>query len=421
MIDILPTIYSLESLYAALLVRRPAAGGADGDFDIVTAPQDHSAYCRALVAKLADLGGYLIQSKSNSYMISFTVAFCPDVHTAPAQQVAKIDVFRGLSWNGLGHSGANAEFFSNLRNPNANRALLCDIATVVQKITYAGYLDSKTCARLSQDLSVIKDYAAHLLPSISSSDMDRKWALRWRSANQPAAMAPFWAMRVLGLAVWRKAINRDGAHGMAFQISGMDGSGKSTQVDALNALWDKIPDLRQTNVHLLPAGYPLPHKVLRRKATKTLYTKPYSEAASGRLGVAWAKLGWYMGLFGMAAMQERFWLLRGRTVVFDRWFYDFIVDPRRAKIGLAFRPAWVFAPRRSNVVRIYLDVPPQEAVDRKGELTLGQATYLSERYLAFATKLSCAVIDGGKPIVEVHRAILRHLDAFHRDQLWGEV
>jgi thymidylate kinase len=421
MIDIRPTLKDLEARYAALLIRQPTPHATTGDFDIVVSPQDHSAYCRTLVASVAGLGGYVIQSKSNSYMISFTVAFCPDGSTVLAQQAAKIDVFKGLDWNGLGHAMANVEFFEALVDPLANRALLRDVATVVQKITYAGHLDAKTQARLTHDLDVVQGHAAQLLPSICPDDMGRKWALRWRTANQPAILAPFWAFKTLGLAILRKGINPDGAHGMAFQISGMDGSGKSTQTDALNALWAQIPDLRQTHVHLLPDGYPLPHKVLRRKTTQSLYTRPYSEAASSRPGVAWAKLAWYLGLFAMAALQERFWILRGRTVVFDRWFYDFIVDPRRAKIALAYRPAWVFAPRRSNVVRIYLDVTPQEAVDRKGELTLAQATFLSERYLAFASRFACAVIDGGQSTIEVHRVILKHLDAFHRRRLLGEV
>jgi thymidylate kinase len=62
-------------------------------------------------------------------------------------------------------------------------------------------------------------------------------------------------------------------------------------------------------------------------------------------------------------------MIRDRTIVFDRYFYDFIVDPRRSRLSL---PGWVprlyLAATPQPDLVFFLDTTAEEIYARKQEL-----------------------------------------------------
>jgi len=416
--DFSPILTTFLQTQSGLVLRSPDRHSRTGDFDILVPRDTHPTFCAGLIEILLAAGYAVIQSKQNIYMWSFTVTKCFDGEFA--NQTVKIDVFHGLCWNGLGAATLSDAFFLALKTANAEQTdLLRDVATVIQKLSYAGELDTKTRGRLVNKPEVIAAQIVSFGLSGLGANLEdgQKWYFRYQTSGRSAAFLPVWSARVVLLALWRILVNRDGANGWSFQISGMDGSGKSTQVNALETLWRQIPDLQLGKIHLLPDGYPLPHKVLRRKATQDLYLKPYSEGASKKSLVSYLKITWYIGLFVASFLREKRLGAAGATLVFDRWYYDFVVDLRRAKIDLTYPLSLLFPLFSKNSVRVYLDTDPAVAVARKQELTLKQATYLSRRYLAFAPRLKCKVIDGNQAAEAVHRDILALISAFHAAKL----
>jgi thymidylate kinase len=121
---------------------------------------------------------------------------------------------------------------------------------------------------------------------------------------------------------------------------GTDGSGKSTVIDAIT------PVLRRkyaTNInyeHLRPNYIPSLGVAMgkRTKDDETQITKvenPHSEKPSGFFGSLF-RLSYYLidytyGYYKKIYKSDGIW-------IFDRYFYDFIIDPRRGKINL---PQWL--------------------------------------------------------------------------------
>lgn len=116
-------------------------------------------------------------------------------------------------------------------------------------------------------------------------------------------------------------------------------------------------------------------------------------------------------------------LVRTELVLFDRCFYDLLVDSRRIRYG---GPPWLLrvaarlAPRPELV--ILLDAPPEVLRSRKQEVPLAEVARQREAYLELAGKLgSAVVIDAGQPaervIHDAVAAIMNHLGGRTRKRL----
>jgi thymidylate kinase len=76
-------------------------------------------------------------------------------------------------------------------------------------------------------------------------------------------------------------------------------------------------------------------------------------------------------------------LRRDKVVIYDRYYYDFLIDPERCALNVS--PYLVklsyklLIPKPS--ITIYVTVPPQLAFQRKGELGLEESEILQNKYL----------------------------------------
>mgnify|MGYP001454571731 CR=1 FL=1 len=194
-------------------------------------------------------------------------------------------------------------------------------------------------------------------------------------------------------------------------VLGMDGSGKSSLLDALK---ERLGHGRPfTEVRL---GHWRPGRIIRSKASGPV-VDPHGKPPRGvlascvKLGLLladWA-VGYWLDLAHLRA--------KGILVTFDRHYVDLLVDPRRYRYG---GPMWLarlvgrFIPRPD--LFIILDLPAEVAHARKPEIPLEEAKRLRERYLELASSLPNAhVVDASRPlgevVAEVENIILRHIAA----------
>jgi len=129
--------------------------------------------------------------------------------------------------------------------------------------------------------------------------------------------------------------------GFTIAFLGTDGSGKSTLIQnikpALNSAFHKAVYYE----HMRPNKFPSIAKLLGKKEHfDGPVTNPHESKPSGSLGslVRWSyymldyTLGFYLKVYPKKSIRSCVW-------IFDRYYYDYLIDPRRSRINL---PQWLF-------------------------------------------------------------------------------
>jgi thymidylate kinase len=176
-----------------------------------------------------------------------------------------------------------------------------------------------------------------------------------------------------------------------FAVVGPDGVGKTTFINHLTNELARVLVKDGDSVviqHFRPNVLPNLKKLLSGKRYDPLqeeFSQPHRAKAAGatssllRLIYYWSDyvLGYWLVIRPRCA--------RGNVVVFDRYFYDFVVDPRRSRISL---PSWLrktfllMTPQPDLV--FFLDCEAETVFARKQELTLEEI----ERQLGEYRKLA---------------------------------
>ena len=223
--------------------------------------------------------------------------------------------------------------------------------------------------------------------------------------------------------------------GLMVAVLGVDGAGKSTVMDRVQR--DLAPAFWGTKLyHGRALDSPLRWRKqvrlkrrerdrLKHEAKSTtnphavpLSRDPHDKPSRGfvfslvKLGLWWADYT----LLGYAAdVYPR--LRRCEMVLFDRYYHDLLVDPRRHRYG---GPMWLarFVGRifpRPHLVML-LDAPAEVLHARKQEVSLEETVRQREAYLDLVKRLPNGhVVDASKPVQEVvndaERIVLGHLAA----------
>lgn len=197
----------------------------------------------------------------------------------------------------------------------------------------------------------------------------------------------------------RHASKRTLRRGLLVAISGLDGSGKSTQSKALVAtleqhgvpairVWTSLPNSPALGVIAAPVRRPGAKRLVR-----SLRKRYGLVARAWTVVVAVANAEWHV----RAIERHRF---RGRTVVCDRYVLDSIVNlrylygvDRRFRLsGFLLRS---LSPRASR--EFFLDVSPEVSTTRNDEYSLAQATIRAKLYRSAATHGRVTTLDGERP------------------------
>lgn len=196
-----------------------------------------------------------------------------------------------------------------------------------------------------------------------------------------------------------------------FQVFlGPDGVGKSAVIHELRrSLPSEYSDMYY--MHLRPDLFKRSKKKPGRNNNKENipYARPPRSFTQSII-----RLLTFMVDYGLARMVVFPRLRRDRKlIVFDRYIYDFLVDPARYRYG---GPRWIvnlccrLAPRPEHI--FVFDAPAKVIHERKVEQSIGSIFHLSHRYRKLATQFDQAmIVNADQPLAKVVEEIKSILGA----------
>ena len=172
--------------------------------------------------------------------------------------------------------------------------------------------------------------------------------------------------------------------GFVLTFSGVDGAGKSTVIEHVVRMLDKnfrrpVKVLRhRPSVLPILSAYRYGKAEAERKSVASLpRTGTNTSPVSSLLRFAYYYLDYLLGQWYVYFR----YVLRGYAVVYDRYYYDFIVDGRRSNLEL---PGWITAAGfwliKKPTFNFFLFAPPDIILARKQELERETIVALTQRY-----------------------------------------
>jgi len=311
-------------------------------------------------------------------------------------------LIRKVSQGSLGDAQARRLSDLYLENPAGSTRLLARFFSEAEVALIAD-------AARSREWEPVRGRIKHLRRAMLGR-MDRK---------QPLGALRYW------LGVLRRRVKRiTQPPGLMIAFLGTDGSGKSTimarvEQDLGPAFWEtkqyhkrplSSPFRRTRRYGLRPPG------ANKRKSSGKLGFNPHA-LPSRSSAYSLAKLGfWWADFLLLGYAAEIFpQLTRPSLLMFDRYYHDLLVDPRRYHYGGSLRLArFVGKLIPQPHLIILLDAPPEVLRARKQELPLEEVTRQREAYLELVKKLpNGRVVDTSRPldeaVAEAERIILDYM------------
>lgn len=289
---------------------------------------------------------------------------------------------------------------------------------LVKKIT-KGYMDEHHCSYLSelylqdpqrceeQTLRFWSPTAAQkLIRAVASNNWDdvratlpqlRRDLLQTTARKDPLGVALYWWGEL------QRAVKRwYQPTGLHVVFLGPDGSGKSTIIAEIEK--SLAYGFRRTAcAHLRPYLFG------SRKGGTLPVTNPHNKAPYRSLKSI-IKLGYFWFDYSVGYLfKVRPKLVRSTLLLFDRYYYDLLVDPRRYRYG---GPVWLARLVARLILRpdmvILLDAPPEVLQERKQEVLFEETARQREVYLRLVKSLPNGyIVDASAPLDEVVKSVER--------------
>lgn len=182
--------------------------------------------------------------------------------------------------------------------------------------------------------------------------------------------------------------------GFSVAVVGTDGSGKSTMIESVTPVLEQAVHDKIQYEHLRPNWLPaLGVAMGKREGNEGMpVIDPHAKKPSGVLG-SLARLAYYSIDYTLGYWIKIFPQLvrRPKICLFDRYYYDLLIDPKRMRISL---PNWVvrlflmFAPRPDVV--LCLGGNPEILFERKPETSLDEVSRQVSKLQALCGEMSKA-------------------------------
>lgn len=182
---------------------------------------------------------------------------------------------------------------------------------------------------------------------------------------------------------------------------GPDGAGKTSLIERLK---NDSRDIFRSPVSRFSINHHRPHllknisdlfkKTISEKEVENRINIPHSGRRSGSL-VSFFKLVYYAVDYSVGFAIKIYPLRRANSyLIFDRYYYDFIVDQERSAINLSKKICLViylfFIPKPCAV--FFIRVEPAVAHSRKAELSVGAIRKINTRYEELSTEVKGFVV-----------------------------
>lgn len=180
------------------------------------------------------------------------------------------------------------------------------------------------CLSGKNEIYTRRSLAHRLRRSLSIRSLQRKplWTLRCRCSNM---------IQRLGRLFRRP--------GFWVVVLGTDGSGKSTILDGIEPVMESALHNRIQHGHIRPHWLPSLARLFGQPEQQGPVSNPHESRPSGFLGslfrLVYYSLDYTLGYWGRVYPSL---VKRPALYVFDRYYYDFILDPRRVRLAL---PGWI--------------------------------------------------------------------------------
>lgn len=192
-------------------------------------------------------------------------------------------------------------------------------------------------------------------------------------------------------------------------ISGLDGSGKTTQLDLIEKKLNK--KYKTARLHMI--DFSIANKILRRQEKSEKSSKPKAKTMAGFLGVLSRKIALILDVIRFR-VYYRIKTFENKIdfLIIDRYFYDQIInikyldkknDPDR-------KPLWQIIVESQMItpdLKIYLQIEPKIILERDPRLEQGKV-YLIKKYFLFevlARRWNLTVINGRTKKEKIQKTI----------------
>jgi thymidylate kinase len=173
--------------------------------------------------------------------------------------------------------------------------------------------------------------------------------------------------------------------GFTIAVLGTDGAGKTTIIEELRQPLNEAVHNEFFYEHMRPNLLPSIAQLFGRGATNGVVTNPHASSTSGFIG-SLSRLLYYSidYIFGYWFKVYPIMVKKSSIWVFDRYYYDYLIDPKRGRIKL---PRWII-----NGIRILLPEPniilclgtaPELIHIRKPELSLEEVNLQVNKLKSF--------------------------------------
>ena len=176
----------------------------------------------------------------------------------------------------------------------------------------------------------------------------------------------------------------------AISFSGVDGAGKTTVLtlvkESLLTRGHKVVELR-SRPSLLPILSAFKYGKVRAEQVAS-DRLPRQGGNTSKIG-SYLRFLYYLADYTLGQVYIYFkYTRRGYFIVYDRFYYDYIIDPKRANLVIHEAVARFFLRFiREPDLNIFLHAPPEIILKRKKELDFETISFLTEQYISLFTDL----------------------------------
>ena len=255
---------------------------------------------------------------------------------------------------------------------------------------------------------IVRHFGHKAANAIEDAAKSRNWDQV--SGNSTLRRALHWRASRISIKVWLAELLRicsrvrrpTGIHAV---FLGADGSGKSSVIERVLAALEPV-FRRRLQYHLFPV------RNLTRSQGPVI--DPHARPLRGTVPSSMQLVLWFLRY--LVGWVREIWpaRIKATVVLFDRYYQDVLVDPRRYRYG---GPTWLARALGWLVPKpdlwILLDAPVEVLQARKQEVPIHESERQRRAYLALAKEFeNGTVLDSSKPLEEVTREASRWIIEF---------